>query len=70
MLEQRYHDVMAYQREIRDESARQRLAQLGRSRRAVRPGRIDALVHGLDRWLSGHAGGRPRPQPPSVRPVH
>ena len=70
MLEQRYYDVLAYQLEIRDESARQRLAQLGRTRRTAPSDRFAALHHAVDRLRSGGFGGSLRRHPPTAHPAH
>lgn len=55
MLEQRYEMVKAYQQEMRDEAANQRLARLGRAHRTADQGFLAAIRHALTRLNAGEA---------------
>ena len=72
MLEQRYYEVKAYQQEILDESARQRLARLGRTPEHPSHRWLSTLQHAIaglrsEERLRGHL---PRSRPPTAHPAH
>lgn len=56
MLEQRYDIVKAYQQEMLEESANQRLARLGRARRTADQGLVAAVRHAVARLRVGDLG--------------
>ena len=70
MLEQRYDIVKAYQQELLDESANQRLARLGRAHRTADHGVLAAIRHavaGIHVGGPGHSRGM---RPPTAHPAH
>ncbi|HLO34558.1 MAG TPA: hypothetical protein VK194_00685 [Candidatus Deferrimicrobium sp.] len=70
MLEQRYEVVKAYQQEMLEESANQRLARLGRAHRTDHHSLLAAIRHAIARVNVGDLGRPHGMRPPTAHPAH
>ena len=70
MLDQRYDMVKAYQKEMLDEAANQRLASLGRAHRTADHGFLAAIRHALTRLSAAEMERSRETRPRMAHPAH